>query len=113
MRFLVDESLGKRFSDTLNRHGYASLFVGDLMRSAPDEEILASAENKNIIVITDDKDFGELVFRLKKSTRGVVLFRTHTTDPEKLFELAKSVLDKAEGKFIVVKEGQIRVRSLK
>ena len=113
MRFLVDESLGKRFSEVLIRHGYISLFVGDLMRSAPDEKILASAVYENMIVITDDKDFGELVFRQKKSTKGIILFRVRTTNPEKLFELAKSELGRAKGKFIVIEEGQVRVRELK
>ena len=113
VKFLVDESLGKRFSDVLNREGYASLFVGDLMRSAPDEDVLASAENEDLILMTDDKDFGELVFRQKKSTKGAILFRVRTTDPEKLLGMAKSELGKAKGKFIVIEVGQIRVRELK
>ncbi len=83
------------------------------MRSAPDEQVLASAESEDMIIMTDDKDFGELVFRLRKSTKGVILFRAHTTNPEKLFELAKSALGKGEGKFIVIEVGQIRVRDLK
>ena len=113
MRFLVDESIGNRFADILSRHEYNALFAGNVMRGAPDEKILAFAEKEKLIIITDDKDFGELVFRLKKSTKGVILFRTLTTDPEKLFEMVKGVLHKAGGKFIVVKEGQVRVRDLK
>lgn len=113
MRFLIDENLGKRFADILNRHLYAALFAGDIMRGALDENILSFAEKENLVIITDDKDFGELVFRLKKSTKGVILFRTLTTNPEKLFEMVKDMLDKSKGKFIVVKEGQIRIRILK
>ena len=113
MRFLVDENLGKRFADVLSRHGYNALFVGDMMRSAPDDKILSFAEKENLIIITDDKDFGELVFRLKRSTKGVILFRASTTDPEKLFKMSEGVLNKSKGKFVVVKEGQVRVRNLK
>ena len=112
MRFLVDENLGRRFADILNRHGYSASFVGDVVRSATDDKILAFAKKENLMIVTDDKDFGELVFRLKKSTKGVILFRTLTTDPEKLFDMSKGVLHKAVGKFIVVEEGQIRVRKL-
>ncbi len=65
------------------------------------------------MIITDDKDFGELIFRFKKPTKGVILFRTLATDPAKLFKMVKGVLNKAEGKFMVVKEGQIRIRGLK
>ena len=113
MRFLVDENLGKRFANVMNRSGHDALFVGDIMRSAPDEKILEFAKKENLIIITEDKDFGELVFRSKKSTKGVILLRASTTDPEKLFKMAKGVMDKSKGKFIVVKEGRIRVRSLR
>ena len=46
------------------------------------------------------------------SVRGVIFLRTLTRDPEERFDLVKDVLDKAEGKFIVVREGQIRIRRL-
>ena len=113
IKFLVDESLGNRFSVFLENHGYNSVFVGNIMRSAPDEEILSFSEKENFVIATDDKDFGELIFRFKKPAKGVILFRTSATDPAKLFEMVKDILDKAEGKFIAVKEGQIRVRDLK
>ena len=113
MRFLIDENLGDRFASIFSRYGYKAVFVGNIMRSAPDEKILSFAEKEKLIIITDDKDFGELVFRLKKPAQGIILFRTSPTEPEKLFEMVHGVLNKAEGKFIVAKEGQIRVRSLK
>lgn len=113
MRFLIDESLGSRFAKLLSREGYNVLFVGDIMRGTSDENVLSFAEKENLVLIAEDKDFGELVFRQKKPTRGVILLRASTINPEKLFEMANDVLDKAEGKFIVVKEGQIRIRGLK
>lgn len=113
MRFLIDENLGARFADILGRHGYNILFAGNAMRGAPDENILSFAEKENLIILTDDKDFGELIFRLNKSTKGIILFRASTTNPKKLFEMAEGVLEKAKGKFIVVKEGQVRIRDLK
>ncbi|MBI3051826.1 DUF5615 family PIN-like protein [Candidatus Woesearchaeota archaeon] len=112
MAFLVDEDLGKRFSDVLNSHGYESLFAGDVMRSAPDDKILAFAEKENHIILTGDKDFGELIFRLEKPSKGVILFRTLTTDPEELFRLSKNMLARAQGRFIVVEEGRVRIRPL-
>lgn len=112
MRFLIDESLGSRFAKVLSTHGHTILFAGDIMRGAPDENVLLFAEKENLIVITDDKDFGELIFRLKHPTKGVILLRASTTNPEKLFEMVKGLLGKSEDKFIVVREGQVRVRKL-
>ena len=54
----------------------------------------------------------EVVFRLNRPTSGVILLRTLATDPVKRFELIKDILDKAEGKFIVVREYRIRIREL-
>lgn len=82
------------------------------MPTASDEDILSFAESEDRVLISDDKDFGELVFRLKRPTSGVILLRTMTTDPNKIFEMIEGILDKAEGKFIVVKENRTRVREL-
>ncbi len=83
------------------------------MRGAADEYLLSFAEKENLVIITDDKDFGELVFRFKQPTKGVILMRASTKNPEKLFEMVKEVLDTSKDKFSVVSEGQIRVRELK
>ena len=113
MKFLIDTNLGRKFTNLLKQAGHDVLFAKDLLPLNSDEEILVKAENEERIVITNDKDFGELIFRLGRPSGGVILLRASTTDPKKRFELAKGVLDKAEGRFIVVKEGQIRVRRLK
>ena len=113
MRFLVDESVGKKFSNILKDSGKHTIFAGDVIPEVDDEDVLHFADEKDLILITADKDFGELIFELSKSSAGVILIRTSISDPEKRFEMVKDALDKAEGKFIVVKEGQIRVRNLK
>lgn len=112
-RFLVDESVGKKFANVLKSAGVDVLFGGDVMPEVADEAVLSFAKLENRILITADKDFGELVFKLKMSVRGVIFLRTSARDPEERFELVKDVLDKSEGKFIVIKEGHIRVRGLK
>ena len=112
MRFLVDESSGKALANLLKNAGYDVLFVRDILPATSDERILDFAESEKRVVITDDKDFGELVFRLNMPTSGVIFLRTLTTDPEKIFEMIKGILDKAEGKFIVIREGRIRERYL-
>jgi len=70
------------------------------------------AERECRAVITNDKDFGELIFKMKKPASGVILLRTLSTNPVERFGIVKDVLDKAEGNFIVVREGRIRVRKL-
>lgn len=115
MRFLVDESTGKKLANLLEQAGHDVVFVGDIMPGIANGKVLTKAERANRILITDDKDFGELLFRLKKPSKGIVFLRTDTTSPEKRFELLDDILKKyeIEGKFIIVKEGRIRIRKLK
>lgn len=112
MLFLVDESVGKKFADVLKNSGVDVLFGGDAMPELADEDVLSFANKGNRILITADKDFGELIFKLNMSARGVIFLRTLTRDPEERFDLVKHILNKSKDKFIVVKEGQIRVRKL-
>jgi|TARA_Y100000310_G_scaffold173296_1_gene173480 predicted nuclease of predicted toxin-antitoxin system len=113
MQFLVDENLGSRFANLLKYAGYDAVFVGEVMRGEPDDEILSKGEGEKRVIITDDQDFGELIFKFKRSTNGVILFRVLTNNPQKRFEMIADILEKSEGKFIVVREGRIRVRRLK
>lgn len=68
MRFLVDESAGKKLADLLAQE-HDVIFVGDVFPSISDEKVLEIAKKQKRVLITDDKDFGELVFRLKKTNR--------------------------------------------
>lgn len=113
MRFLVDESTGKRLANLLAKT-HDVVFVGDEFAGATDEEILEMAQKQKRILITDDKDFGELVFRLERPSFGVILFRTSSSVPEARLELLKKVFARAKlrGKFVVVTETEIRIRKL-
>ncbi|MEX2750304.1 MAG: DUF5615 family PIN-like protein [Candidatus Freyarchaeota archaeon] len=66
---------------------YDALFVGDVLKSAKDEEVLEFAEREGRILITDDKDFGRLVLMLGKPSSGVIILRTSTTNAEKRFKI--------------------------
>ncbi|MGC9444658.1 MAG: DUF5615 family PIN-like protein [Candidatus Methanospirareceae archaeon] len=114
MHFLVDACTGKKFASLLEREGYNVLFVGDILPSASDLEIMERAEEDNRILVTDDKDFGNLVFRLEKPAQGVVLLRMGV-NPEKRVRALLNVLRTYEinGKFIVLKEDSIRIRTIR
>lgn len=58
MRFLVDESTGRRLNELLKRSGHDSIFAGDVLPGADDEAVLSKAEKEKRVLITDDKDFG-------------------------------------------------------
>ncbi len=113
MRFLVDECTGKKLTRLLEKEGHDVLFVGDVMPSALDDEIIRKAEEDDRILITDDKDFGELVFRLGEPTNGVILLRI-SVNPEKRLKALVRLLKNYEiaGKFVVLKEVSVRIRTI-
>jgi len=111
-KFLIDECTGKKLSFLLKNAGYDVVFVGDWKPSASDDEVLQKANADGRILITDDRDFGELVFRLEKSSRGVILIRTSTTDPATRFHMIEKLLKSTQvsGKFVVLKDTAFKIR---
>lgn len=76
MRFLLDESAEARIGLFLTLQGHDATRIGrDYSPSLPDEEVLAVAHREQRILITNDKDFGDLVVRRRQPHAGVILFR--------------------------------------
>lgn len=75
MRFIVDECTGPAVARWLRDQGHDVVSVYDEARGIDDDGVLARAVAEDRIVITNDKDFGDKVFRLGRPHRGVVLLR--------------------------------------
>ena len=86
------------------------------MAGCPDEEILARARIDARVLVTFDKDFGELAYRVGlPATCGVVTFRLTPSSPEFVAERAVAVLQSRndwQGKFVVAEETRVRLRPL-
>jgi predicted nuclease of predicted toxin-antitoxin system len=80
----------------------------------PDYAILQMAVNESRIVVTMDKDFGEMVYRAEQAHAGVLLLRLEeATSEEKVLVVAQIVQDhgdKLEGRFSVYQSGRLRIR---
>lgn len=75
MRFLVDECTGPAVAERLREQSHDVFSVYQDRRGMSDEEILSLAASERRILITNDKDFGEMVFRERRCHFGVVLLR--------------------------------------
>jgi predicted nuclease of predicted toxin-antitoxin system len=112
MRLLVNENV----AGTVTRTRIDVFSVKETMRSGTDDAILARAQAERRIVVTHDKDFGELAFRARlASACGVILFRLSGADPDadsrRMLEAIESRSDWA-GHFSVVTDARIRMRPL-
>jgi predicted nuclease of predicted toxin-antitoxin system len=113
---LADENVPGLAVATLRQHGHNVLWMHEEAPGTPDPEVLARAQRERRVVVTFDKDFGELAFRLgAAAASGVVLFRIHADSPESVSRVAVNALAERTdwaGTFAVVEDGRIRIRSI-
>lgn len=75
MKFVADEGVDGAIVQTLRGIGHEVFYVAEAAPGLTDDEVLELANSRNAILLTADKDFGELVFRLGQVHTGVVLLR--------------------------------------
>lgn len=116
MRFLADENISSVTVGVLRQLGYDVNWVGEDSPGAPDTAVVARARREGRIILTFDKDFGDLAFQAGlPSAAGVVLFRFEVRSPEQEARIVRSVLaarDDWEGHFAAVDRHRIRMRPL-
>lgn len=113
MRFLVDECTGPAVARWLREEkGHEVFSVFDEARGAGDDEILEKAFAENWILITNDKDFGEKVYKEHRPHRGIIFLRLEDErTPSKIRALRKLLEHHAEhltDRFVVVTESLVR-----
>jgi predicted nuclease of predicted toxin-antitoxin system len=114
MQFIVDESTGSAAVEYLRSADHDVLAVAEAMPQASDEDILARALGEERILVTNDKDFGELVFRSRQGHHDVILLRLHDESSANRVRVLEAVLaqhaDRLVGHFAVATEGGVRIR---
>ncbi|MEA2052875.1 MAG: DUF5615 family PIN-like protein [Euryarchaeota archaeon] len=81
MKFLADECIDRQIVDRLRQEHHEVLYVAELEPGITDDEVMNLANQENSLLLTADKDFGELIFRQGKITRGVILVRLAGLSP--------------------------------
>lgn len=116
LRIIANENIPGPLIEQLRRAGHDCLSVVESMRAAPDAEVLRVAQSEGRLVVTSDKDFGELAFRWRlPAACGIVLLRLTGSTPDQDNARAFAALTSREdwaGKFSVVADDTIRMRPL-
>ncbi len=114
MNFVADESVDQQIVERLRDDGHSVIYVAEMDPGIPDDEVIRLANQKSTILITADKDFGELVFRRALATHGVVLIRlaglSQSIKAEMLSSAVKEHASELTNAFSVVRPGTIRIR---
>ena len=116
MRILANENFPEDAVVALRHAGYDVAWVRADAPGSSDRDVLRRAQTENRILITFDKDFGELAFRIGlPATSGVVLFRISAPSSAHIAHVAVTVLSSRtdwKGHFSVVKDRRVRMTPL-
>jgi len=113
LRFLADESCDFAIVRALRASGYDVIAVAEVMRRSVDDELIAQAYRENRILLTEDKDFGWLVFVSHADSAGVILVRfpgnaRQTLGAEALRLVQEHAADLPNA-FVVLEPGRVRI----
>jgi len=114
LTFFCDEGVERQIVRRLRADGHAVSYVAELDPGLSDDDVLAEARRLHAPLITNDKDFGELVFRQRLASAGVVLLRLAGLSlASKARTVASAVRehgDELGGAFTVITPGTVRIR---
>lgn len=116
MNFLADENIDTQVVERLRQEGHRVLYVAEMEPGITDDVVLAIATQDSALLLTSDKDFGELVFRLRQLTSGIVLLRLGGLPPMRKANIVAQVVAKHAEElpeaFTVITEKTVRIRKL-
>ena len=108
----MDECTGPAVAQWLLKNGHDVFSVYDEAAGIGDEEVIRRAYTEGRILITNDKDFGEKVYRARRPHHGVVLLRLTDERSRRKIEVLRRLLeryaDRLEDQFVVVTEQHVR-----
>ena len=116
MKFLADENMDVAIVERLRQDGHQVWYVVEMDPGIPDDEVLALANREGAILITADKDFGELVFRLRYLATGIILIRLAGLSISAKSDILATTIQEHGSEllsaFTVVSPTSIRIRKL-
>lgn len=112
--FLTDENVDAPIVVRLRADGHDVVSVSDLAPGIDDDAVIEVANSQQRILITSDHDFGELVFRLRRTTYGIILLRLHGLPFDRKTGLVSMAIaahaTELAGSFTVIARDSIRIR---
>ena len=114
MNLLADESIDRQIVDRLRQDGHVVHYVAEMEPGISDDAVLRRANRGAAVLLTADKDFGELVFRQHRLTSGVILVRLAGVSPTHKAEIVCSTIRQHLAElphcFAVIAPGILRIR---
>lgn len=114
MDIIADESVDYAVVRILRTLGLEVYSILENHPGIPDDEVLAISDKFKCLLLTEDKDFGELTHRLRKSHYGILLIRIADIPRSERIQMVVEVIQKEKsrlfGNFSVLTEHGIRIK---
>lgn len=114
MKFLIDESVEFAVIRFLRQIGHDVVAVSEGVIGIRDEEVLKAAYSEKRILVTNDKDFGTLIYFQRAKHHGVVLLRLPDEEVKQKINRIRVLLDEHAEEladaFVVVDKITVRIR---
>jgi predicted nuclease of predicted toxin-antitoxin system len=114
LNLVANEGVDRSVVERLRGDGHDVVYVAELSPSITDEEVLQQANARSAVLLTADKDFGELIFRQRLVHAGVILLRlaglANATKAEIVAEVCRDRTVELLGAFSIISPGQVRIR---
>lgn len=115
MNFLANESCAGPVVRALRGAGHDVAAIAEVARGATDEQVLERALKEKRVLITEDLDFGRLVYARGRSTAGVLLVRfksrARSAKTATVMDAVAKLGARLQGAFAVVEPGRVRLSS--
>jgi len=116
LSFIVDVGVGTGIEKYLRLEGYDTKAVREIDPCMEDEEIIRIAVLENRMVVTMDKDFGELVYHSSMDHRGVLLLRLENANGAEKLRVVKHIIENHDSQikncFCVFQNDKFRIRKI-
>jgi predicted nuclease of predicted toxin-antitoxin system len=113
LQFLADESCDFAVVRALRTEGYDVLAVSEVTHRSDDRELIEQAHREQRILLTEDKDFGWLVYVSHADSSGVILIRFPGNARRTLVESVTQLVDEQGERllkaFVVMQPGHVRI----
>jgi predicted nuclease of predicted toxin-antitoxin system len=117
VRWVADECVSARLVKLLREAGHDVAYAAEMASGASDAELIDLARREKRLLLTDDKDFGELVIRRRWDVPGLILMRINSEEPQIRWKRLEAAIghfnEGLYGRYVVIEESRFRFRPLR
>lgn len=112
--FLADENFDLNLVRLLRQEGFTVHAIAEMAPSVADPQVLAIAVEQSAVILTEDKDFGELVHRLRLPHRGILLIHPVKMNPSdkaiRVLNIIRQHMAQLPNAFAVLSNDNFRIK---